>query len=369
MGVEFIEFPKLGIKLNISPVAFTIPGTNIEVRWYGIIIASAIMIALLLALRQSKKFGIKEDDLIDMFLVALPVSIIFSRLFFVVFTFDNFKNDLLGIFRIWEGGLSIYGAIIGALISVYIFTRKRKMDMLYLCDFACVYLPLAQAIGRWGNFTNQELYGTNTDLPWGMTGNRIQAFPDPGVDGTKPVHPTFLYESILNLIVFVVLLRLRKKNKFKGSVFASYLMMYSFVRFMMEFIRSDEFGTGSIRYNQVFAALVFVAALAWLVWLAKRPARLADEDEEVAPSAYASILEEIRSEEEKEETLSKQEEPEDRTDRTEDAEGAREAAVQEQEEVNPENEDAVNAETTPANNPLELQDTEAAEPEDRQDNQ
>ncbi|NMA66163.1 MAG: prolipoprotein diacylglyceryl transferase [Clostridiaceae bacterium] len=296
MGVDFIEFPKLGIRLNISPVAFSIPGFNIEVRWYGIIIATAIMVALMLALKQSKKFDIKEDDLIDMFLIALPVSIIFARLFFVAFTWRNFKNDLLGIFRIWEGGLAIYGAIIGAVISVYFFTRKRKMEMLHLCDFACVYLPLAQAIGRWGNFTNQELYGSNTDLPWGMTGNRIQAFPDPGVDGTRPVHPTFLYESLLNIIVFIVLLRLRKRNKVKGSVFASYLMMYSFVRFLMEFLRADVFGVGSIRYNQVFAALVFIAAFIWLIWLIKRPTKLADiTEEEVSPSAYSNILEEIKS--------------------------------------------------------------------------
>ena len=102
-----------------------------------------------------------------MFLMALPISIISARLFFVVFTWDMYKNDLLGIFRVWEEGLAIYGAIIGAVISVFIFSRMRKIDMLYLCDFACVYLPLAQAIGRWGNFTNQELYGRNTDLPWG----------------------------------------------------------------------------------------------------------------------------------------------------------------------------------------------------------
>lgn len=297
MGVDFIEFPKLGIKLNLSPVAFSIPGTNIEVRWYGIIISAAILVALTLALKQSKKFDIKEDDVIDLFLVALPAAIIFGRLFFVAFTWKDYKYDLLNIFKIWEGGISIFGVLIGAFLSAYIFCRMKKLDFLYFLDFGCVYLPLAQAIGRWGNFTNQELYGTNTDLPWGMTGNRIQAFPDPGVDGTKLVHPTFLYESILNIIVFVVLLRLRKKHKVKGSVLASYLMMYSFVRFMMEFIRVDQFGTGSIRYNQVVAALIFIAAAVWLVWVVKRPVKLADTDEEIAPSAYASILEEIRSEE------------------------------------------------------------------------
>ncbi len=308
MGVDFIEFPKLGIKLNISPIAFSIPlgaGRSINVHWYGIIIATAIMIAFTLAMKQSKKFNIKEDDLVDMFLMALPVAIIFARLFFVVFTWELYKNDLLGIFRIWEGGLAIYGAIIGAVISVYIFSRMRKIDMLHLCDFACVYLPLAQAIGRWGNFANQELYGSNTDLPWGMTGNRIQAFPDPGIDGTKLVHPTFLYESLLNLIVFTVLLRIRKKNRVKGAVFASYLMSYSFIRFMMEFIRVDEFGVGSIRYNQVVAAVIFVGALIWLLWLINNHKKADNQsDEDFAPSPYAEVLEDINKEDDNTTNLS-----------------------------------------------------------------
>ncbi|MGI6085122.1 MAG: prolipoprotein diacylglyceryl transferase [Acetivibrionales bacterium] len=265
--MHYIEFPKLGIHLNISPEA--IPNlfrTGISIHWYGIIIAAAIMVALTLAMRQSKKYNINEDDLIDMFLIALPVSIIFARLFFVVFTWGNYKNDLLGIFRIWEGGLAIYGAIIGAILSVYLYSRKKKIDMLHLCDFACVYLPLAQAIGRWGNFANQELYGTVTKLPWGMTGSII---------GDEPVHPTFLYESLLNLVVFTVLLKLRKNKKVKGSVLAVYLMLYSFVRFMMEFLRTDKFdvdvaGIGNIRYNQVFAVLVLIGAFAWLIYLTKR---------------------------------------------------------------------------------------------------
>ena len=301
--MEFISFPKLGIHLNINPIAFQIPlGERvIAVHWYGIIIALAIMVALSLATRQTKKFGIKEEDLLDMFLLALPVSIIFARLFFVVFTWDSFKNDLLGIFRIWEGGLAIYGAIIGAVLSVVLYSYKKKVDMLHLMDFACVYLPLAQAIGRWGNFTNQVLYGSNTDLPWGMTGSIIQRFPSPGVDGARLVHPTFLYESLLNIVVFIILLGLRKKNKVRGSVFAAYLMSYSFIRFLTEFLRTDEFGVGNILYNQVVAALVFVGAFIWLLYLKKRAQSKIEADEVLAPSAYAEVLEEMEKEEEEKE--------------------------------------------------------------------
>ncbi|NLP00124.1 MAG: prolipoprotein diacylglyceryl transferase [Clostridiaceae bacterium] len=310
--MNYIEFPKLGIHLDINPRAVSnLFGTNISIHWYGIIIAVAIMVALWLAMRHSKKFNIKEDDLIDMFLVALPVSIVFARLFFVVFTWENYRNDLLGIFRIWEGGLAIYGAIIGAILSVYFYSRRKKIDMLNLCDFACVYLPLAQAIGRWGNFANQELYGTVTTLPWGMTGSII---------GDDPVHPTFLYESILNIIVFVILLNLRKNRKVKGSVLAVYLMLYSLVRFMMEFLRTDEFGTGDIRYNQVFAALVFVGAFIWLIYLRKRSqkAALEAEDEVVEPSEYSEIVEKIKKEElEAEEAAAEENTPDDETSENE----------------------------------------------------
>lgn len=294
--MHYIEFPKLGIHLDINPIAVSnLFGTQINIHWYGIIIASAIMITLTLAMRQSKKFNIKEDDLVDMFLLALPVSIIFARLFFVVFTWENYKNDLMGVFKIWEGGLAIYGALIGAILSVYFYSRKKKIDMLNLCDFACVYLPLAQSIGRWGNFTNQELYGTFTTLPWGMTGSII---------GDNPVHPTFLYESLLNIIVFTVLLKLRKNKKVKGSVLAIYLMLYSLVRFMMEFLRTDKFdldlaGGGNVRYNQVFAALVFVGAFIWLINLTKKSQidELESDNEDAEPSEYSEVIEQMKEEE------------------------------------------------------------------------
>ena len=140
MGVDFIEFPKLGIRLNVSPEAFELgPFLGIgpiSVHWYGIIIATAILVSLILATKQAEKFKIREEDLIDMFLLALPVSVIFSRLFFVVFKWDMFKNDLKRILYIWEGGVAIYGAVIGAILSVFIFSRVRKINMWTMNDFA-----------------------------------------------------------------------------------------------------------------------------------------------------------------------------------------------------------------------------------------
>lgn len=269
MGVDFIEFPKLGIRLEVSPIAFELG--PISVHWYGIIIAVAILVALLLATKQAEKFHIREEDLIDMFLLALPISVIFARLFFVIFKWDLYKNDLKRIFYIWEGGVAIYGAVIGAVLSVFIFSRIRKIDMWLLADFGCVYLPLAQAIGRWGNFFNQELYGKNTDLPWGMTGNIIQAFPDPGINPDLPVHPTFLYESLWNIMAFFILMAIRKRNTIRGRVFAWYLLLYSFIRFNLEFLRVDDFQTGSnVRYNQAVAAVAFAGAAIFLIISAVR---------------------------------------------------------------------------------------------------
>ena len=301
MGANYIEFPGLGIKLIVDPVAipFNVFGFHLEVHWYGIIIALAILIALTLALKQTKKFNIKEDDMIDMFLIALPVSIVFARLFFVVFKWDLFRNDLLGIFRIWEGGVAIFGAIIGAVLSVWIFSRIRKINMWALVDFACVYLPLAQAIGRWGNFFNQELYGTNTTLPWGMTGSIIKSMPDQGINPDIPVHPMFLYECLWDILVFIIILKIRKKNKVAGGVFAWYLLLYSFGRFMSEFLRVDDFQAGAVRYNQVFAAVVVIGAAVFLM-ISRKRAIAKEEPAPDARSSYSDVLEKLNESDEEE---------------------------------------------------------------------
>ncbi len=254
--MNFIAFPALGIKWLIDPVAFSVG--PFSVRWYGIMLSLAIFATLALTLRQSARYGITSDSFVDMFMFALPVSVIFSRLFFVVVEWDSFRNDLWGVFRIWEGGITIYGAVFGAVLTVVVFCRVRKYNFWNWVDFACVYLPLAQAIGRFGNFFNQELYGGNTTLPWGMTGNIIKAYPNPGVDGNLPVHPTFLYESLWNLLVFAMLMRFRPRSKKRGQVFAAYLFLYSIGRFGMEFIRTDvfSFANSTLRANMLVAATI-----------------------------------------------------------------------------------------------------------------
>ena len=271
--MNFISFPDLGILLHVDPIAFTVgPFT---VRWYGIVLSIAIFSALALSLRHAPKYGVEPDRMVDMFMFALPISVVFARVFFVIVEWDTFRNDLLGMFRIWEGGITIYGAVVGAVLTLIVYCAVKKYSFWQWIDFACVYLPFAQAIGRWGNFFNQELYGTNTTLPWGMTGSLIQAWPNPGVDGSLPVHPTFLYESLWNLLVFAILLAFRPRSRKRGQVFGAYLFLYSIGRFGMEFIRTDVFSVGDsqFRANMIAAAAIAVLGVMMFIIRGFTPAR------------------------------------------------------------------------------------------------
>jgi phosphatidylglycerol:prolipoprotein diacylglycerol transferase len=327
--MNFISFPGLGITLEVDPIAFV--AGPFTVRWYGIVLSLAIFSALALSLRHAPTYGVEPDRMVDMFMFALPVSVVFARLHFVLVEWDTFRNDLLGVFRIWEGGITIYGAVVGAVLTLAVYCRVRGFRFWQWLDFACVYLPFAQAIGRWGNFFNQELYGTNTNLPWGMTGSLIQAWPNPGVDGSLPVHPTFLYESLWNLLLFAVLLAYRPRSHKRGQVFGAYLFLYSVGRFGMEFIRTDvfSFGDSEFRANMVAAAVLALVGLAvfilrgfspsqpWEPWVPAvaeatgagtgsdaqhqdgipSGASVDPESVEVGRSAYGDVLKSLREEE------------------------------------------------------------------------
>ena len=224
--MNIIEFPKLGLEFFINPEVITIG--PITIYWYGIIMATAFLVSILLALKNAKKYNIDPDNLMDMLLYATPVAIICARIFYVAFNWNYYKDNLSETYMIWHGGIAIYGAVIGAVIVVVIFSKKKRINALSLMDYACVYLVLGQAIGRWGNFFNQELFGTNTELPWGMTGNVIRSsiiFEGmTNVSPDIPVHPVFLYESLWNFVAFAVLILVRNKKKFNGEIFALYMI-------------------------------------------------------------------------------------------------------------------------------------------------
>ena len=188
----------------MDPVAFSILG--LEVRWYGILIASGVLIGTLIALRQAKRVGLDQESLLDLLIWEIPLCMIGARLYYVIFSWDMYKDNPIEALNIRKGGLAIHGVIITAIIVAIIFTKIRKVDFWTVTDVCAPSLIFAQAIGRWGNYANQEAHGGPTNLPWGII-----------VDGVK-VHPTFLYESIWNFLAFLFLLwygRNKQKIKYK----------------------------------------------------------------------------------------------------------------------------------------------------------
>ncbi|GFN35959.1 prolipoprotein diacylglyceryl transferase [Tepidimicrobium xylanilyticum] len=232
----------------MNPVAFKIFG--IEVMWYGVLISIGVVIGAILAIKEAKRQGIDEDTMIDLLLYAIPIALIGARLHYVIFNWNYYKDDLLEIFNFRGGGLAIHGALIAAIIVAIIFTRKKKIDFWKVADACAPSLILGQAIGRWGNYINQEAYGRPTDLPWGIV-----------IDGVK-VHPTFLYESLCNFIIFLFLLWYRRdKPKVSGEVFLLYLALYSVIRFFVEGLRIDSLMLGSIRVAQLISILAIIVSI------------------------------------------------------------------------------------------------------------
>ncbi len=231
--------------MDINPVAFSI--FNIDIMWYGILIASGVLIGTLLALRESRRIGFRDEDLMDLLIVAIPSAIIGARLYYVIFQFDYYKNNLSEIINIRGGGLAIHGGIIAAVIVGAVFCKIRKVNFWQIADITAPSIILGQAIGRWGNFINQEAYGTVTDLPWGII-----------VDGQK-VHPTFLYESLWNIVVFLFLLWYRRKGRKKdGEVFLLYAILYSVGRFFVEGLRTDSLMFGGFRVAQLISIAIII---------------------------------------------------------------------------------------------------------------
>jgi phosphatidylglycerol---prolipoprotein diacylglyceryl transferase len=271
-----VSFPGLDIHdIPVNRVAFSPFGLNIY--WYGLLIAGALVLCLILAIRQAKANGLSQDDVMDTFIAIIPLMIIFARLYYVIFEWDFYSKDWRLIFDTRHGGLAFYGGVIGGVLAIALVTILKKIKVTQLMDFLVVYVPLGQAIGRWGNFFNQEAFGTNTNLPWGMYSNGTEAYlrTVSGATPTAPVHPTFLYEFIANLIIFAVLLRIRKRARFPLSTTLWYLLLYGFVRFFVEGIRTDALfiGDTSIRISQVLSAAMVIVSSILLIVLNRRKQR------------------------------------------------------------------------------------------------
>lgn len=249
-----IGFPGFGLEFTINPVIFKLGW--FEPRWYGLIIAVGFLAAVFYCLHNSKDFGILADDMIDMLFGAVIAGIIGARFAYVVFNWSEFSSDIPAIFFIRNGvisveGLAIYGGILFAVIACAIFCRIRKNSLGAMLDLGAYGLLIGQAIGRWGNFVNKEVYGTVTTLPWRMK-----------VNGAE-VHPLFLYESLWNALGFVLLVLFRKKRKYNGQLFTLYVAWYGLGRGLMEGLRNPIFvlKAGEVPAMQVFAFSTCLIAL------------------------------------------------------------------------------------------------------------
>ena len=261
-----ISFPNLGIEIDPGRVAFTLFGK--EIYWYGIIIALGFILAVTYAMVRAKQFGLNDDNILDMLFAAVPTAIVCARLYYCVFYWELYADNPVSILYIWEGGLAIYGGIIGAVLAVVIFGKCKKLPIGPMVDIGGLGLRIGQMVGRWGNFMNREAHGSVTDSFFKM------GLADASGAVTY-YHPTFLYESVWNLVGFVLLHFYSKRRKFDGEVFVLYVAWYGLGRAWIEGLRTDSlylFGTG-IRVSQLLAIVSFLAAAGYVAYvrLSKKP--------------------------------------------------------------------------------------------------
>ena len=270
---KVVQFPGLGLEFHFNTVAFSIG--NIHVAWYGILITLGLLLAIVYCFRRLKIFGLHSDRVIDVVIGGIIGGIIGGRVYYVAFSWDDYKYYIWDVFKVWEGGMAIYGAIIGALLVGIIMCKIRHVRIMPMLDVASLGFLIGQTIGRWGNFVNVEAFGTNTSLPWGMTGpdiqnyltNHISRLAQIGVsvDATQPVHPCFLYESIWCLIGFILLHLYTKHRKFDGEMFLMYVGWYGLGRSVIEGLRTDPLLIGRLRVSQILAIVCVIASVILII--------------------------------------------------------------------------------------------------------
>ena len=275
-GYTEVLFPGLGWEFDVYDTLVEIPfGDNvISIKFYGAIIAFGFTLAVLFGGRKAYVWKMSIDKMLDVLIWGTIGGIIGARAYYVIFEWDYFKNHLDEIIQIWNGGLAIYGGIIGALIAAYFVCKEVDLSFLKLLDLAGMSLLIGQGIGRWGNYTNQEAFGTNTTLPWGMTSDKVVAyinshqaeFAQNGIEMNPdlPVHPTFLYESLWCLFGFLILFIVCQKfHKFDGQLFLGYGIIYGTERAIVEGLRTDSLyiGDTNLRVSQVLSLAIAVVCI------------------------------------------------------------------------------------------------------------
>lgn len=258
--VNVIGFPKLGLELTINRVAFTI--FERPVYWYAICILSGYILGMLFVSLTCKKRGVSPESVTDICFWGLIFAIVGARLYYCIFDWDS-VGGFLGIFRIWEGGLAIYGGLIGAVLTAYIYCHRRKLNFLQVFDVCAPGLFIGQILGRWGNFFNAEVYGGKTSTILGMT-----------INGNGPFHPLFLYEGLWNTLGLILMLSFRDKKHAEGQVFCFYVAWYSLGRLFLEGMRQSEYILylipNVLGISQVVALFGIVLGLGGIIYLEKK---------------------------------------------------------------------------------------------------
>ncbi|HIX66430.1 MAG TPA: prolipoprotein diacylglyceryl transferase [Candidatus Anaerotruncus excrementipullorum] len=278
--IQTVSFPGLGLgPFTLDRVAFTLFGKPIY--WYGILIAAAFLAAIGYILKRCRRFGLDNDRAMDVIFGAVILGIIGARIYYVVFSWEDYRNNLADIFKIWNGGIAIYGGIIGGIIGGWLVCKFRKLPFLPMADVSLTGVILAQAIGRWGNFVNVEAFGRATDLPWRMSSpqaaqyllNTQQISPDTAMQiagGGLGVHPTFFYESVWCLLGFVLLVLLTSRRRFDGQLTLTYCAWYGAGRSVIEGLRTDSLYWGSVRVSQMLALILVAVSVLLLIWCFSR---------------------------------------------------------------------------------------------------
>ncbi len=261
-----ISFPGLGISLDPRRALDLGP---FSIRYYGLIIAVGLLLAAVYGCYRSKRFGIKDDDIVDGVLWVTPFAVVCARLYYCIFSWEKggYGEDPLSILYIWKGGLAIYGGVIGAVIGVAVFCRFKRIKLPALLDLVALGFLIGQGIGRWGNFMNREAFG------YAVSGDYFLAMGLKNLDTglVEYYHPAFLYESIWNLTGFVILHFASKRRKYDGQIALGYVAWYGLGRAIIEGIRVDSLPLGAFRVSQVLATLTCIAALSCLIWFWLKP--------------------------------------------------------------------------------------------------
>ena len=274
-----IFFPAFNLEMN-PPKGFSLG--SLDIRFYGVIIALGLILAVAYGLRRKAQFGLKEDDILDGVLMIVPLAIICARIYYCVFSWHEFAANPISVLYIWNGGIAIYGGVIGAAIGVLVFCKWRKIKVAAVLDLVVLGFLIGQSIGRWGNFFNREAVGDlGENVTWflrmGLFNERTQEY--------DYFHPTFLYESLWNAIGFVALHFLSKKRRYDGQIALGYLFWYGLGRTLIEGLRMDSLYIGPFRVSQLLAAVTCLAGAALLLIFYLKP-----------PAAKAAVIAEVPAE-------------------------------------------------------------------------